>query len=267
VNLAICGTLPRTPENGVWFRLIPPGHLSTALSSAHSKVALSRFSAGRLLPATSQFAALYFADDPMVAQFEVGAVLGSPTPGGHIPHPRLSFVSMNVHIILQEAFDLTDVPGAQVPLSTNVQELTGDWKGYTVRNHATPVASPTGVAPTQALGEALFRTGIEGFRAVSARVPYNKTLTVFPDNLQPMSSLTFKDQTGAVVHRIHSSPRPLPDMKKGGPKAALSLARSMILRFAVDRGASAAMSQADAENSRLSPKRPLGSFHLLRDLR
>jgi hypothetical protein len=55
-------------------------------------------------------------------------------------------------------------------------------------------------------------------------------------------------------------------MKKGGPKAALSLARSMI-RLAVDRGASAAMSQADAENSRLSPKRPLGSFHLLRDLR
>ena len=29
----------------------------------------------------------------------------------------------------------------------------------------------------------------------------------------------------------------------------------------------AAMSQADAENSRLSPKRPLGSFHLLRNLR
>jgi hypothetical protein len=56
-------------------------------------------------------------------------------------------------------------------------------------------------------------------------------------------------------------------MKKGGPKAALSLARSMILRLAVDRGESAAMSQADAENSRLSPKRPLGSFHLLRDLR
>jgi hypothetical protein len=27
------------------------------------------------------------------------------------------------------------------------------------------------------------------------------------------------------------------------------------------------MSQADAENSRVSPKRPLDSFHLLRDLR
>jgi hypothetical protein len=27
------------------------------------------------------------------------------------------------------------------------------------------------------------------------------------------------------------------------------------------------MTQADAENSRLSPKRRLGSFHLLRDLR
>jgi hypothetical protein len=56
-------------------------------------------------------------------------------------------------------------------------------------------------------------------------------------------------------------------MKKDGPKAALSLARSTILHRAVDRGESAAMSEADAENARLSPKRALGSFHLLRDLR
>jgi hypothetical protein len=36
---------------------------------------------------------------------------------------------------------------------------------------------------------------------------------------------------------------------------------------ALNSGESAAMTQADAENSRLSPKRRLGSFHLLRDLR
>ena len=34
-----------------------------------------------------------------------------------------------------------------------------------------------------------------------------------------------------------------------------------------DDAESAAMSQADAENSRLPPKRPLGASHLLRDLR
>ncbi len=75
MNLSACAMLPHTPENGVWHRLIPIGYLTTALSSAHTKVARSRFSAGSLLASTDEFAALYFADDPVVAQFEIGAVL------------------------------------------------------------------------------------------------------------------------------------------------------------------------------------------------
>lgn len=204
MNLGTCGSLPRTPENGVWYRLIPPQHYSTALDNAHSKSTLGRFNAGPLLNAADRYAGLSFADDPVVAQFEVGAVLGSLDPGGHIPHPRLSsYTTLNVHIILQDVIDLSDTTGAQYLLSTNVQELTGDWRGYQIRNFSTPVQHPVGIAPTQQLGGALFSTGTEGFRSVSAKIPYHKTLTVFPESLRAGSSLTFAEaQTGKIVHKI-----------------------------------------------------------------
>ena len=82
-----------------------------------------------------------------------------------------------------------------------MQELAGDWRGYQVRNRHTPISGPTGIAPTQQLGKALFDTGIEGFRAISARIPYHKTLVAFVDNLMKGSQLTFSDSTG-IVHRI-----------------------------------------------------------------
>lgn len=117
MNLAACRGLPRTPENNFWYRLILPGHLPTALSSAHTKKARSRFNAGSLLDPSDQFAALYFAEDPLVAHFEVGALLGSLTPGGYIPNPRQStFVIMPVRIILQDVIDLTDVTNTHIPL-------------------------------------------------------------------------------------------------------------------------------------------------------
>jgi hypothetical protein len=176
VNLASCRSLPRTPENGVWYRLIDP---------------------------KQQFECLYFADDVLPAQFEVGAMLGDPSPGGHLPHPRHShFVTLNVLIILRDVIDLTDEATAQVPLATTVQELTGDWKAYEIRNSSTPVSGPRGIAPTQALGKALSATGVEGFRSISARVPYHKTLTVFPSNLKSGSSLSFSDPSGRVIHTI-----------------------------------------------------------------
>jgi hypothetical protein len=65
-----------------------PSHLGTALDNAHTKKRAGRFNAGPLLPSDAQFAILSLADDPLVAHFEVGAVLGSPTPGGHIAHPK-----------------------------------------------------------------------------------------------------------------------------------------------------------------------------------
>jgi hypothetical protein len=108
---------------------------------------------------------------------------------------------LNVKVILQEVFDLTDQI-AQIALETNVQEFTGDRESYQIRNIRTPVSYPTGIAPTQELGKALFATGVEDFRAISAKVPWQKILTVFIDNLQTGSSLTFTDSSGAIRHRI-----------------------------------------------------------------
>jgi hypothetical protein len=204
VNLAACGSLPRTPENSFWYRLILTQHLSTALGSTHTKSRVGRFNAGPYLNVADRYASLSFADDPIVAQFEVGAVLGSLDPGGHIPHPRMSsYTTLNVHIILQDVIDLSDVMGAQYPLDTNVQELTGDWRGYQIRKFSTPVQHPIGIAPTQELGRALFATSAEGFRSVSAKIPYHKTLTVFTERLHAGSSLTFTEaHTGKIVHKI-----------------------------------------------------------------
>jgi hypothetical protein len=203
VNLAVCASLPRTHQNTVWYRLILPGHLPTALSSAHAKGRVARFNPGPILTPTAQYATLSFADDPIVAQFEVGAAFGSLTPGGHIPHPRLSYVTLNVQVVLQDVIDLTEVSGAQNLLGTTVQELTGDWTAYQARSLMTPVSTPTGMSPTQELGMALFATGTEGFLSVSAKIPYHRTLTVFPDRLRAGSSLTFRElPLGTVVHTI-----------------------------------------------------------------
>jgi hypothetical protein len=201
VNLAVVGGLPRTPENRVWYRLIDLSYLKTALRSTHTKKTPARFNPGPLLIPSSQFASLSLADDLITAQFEAGATLGSYKAGHYISHPNLSFVTLNVQVILREVIDLTDL-NIQNALGTNVQELTGDWEGFQIRSNRTSVPLPTGIAPTQELGRALFATGVEGFRAVSAKVPYQKILVVFTDNLQSGSSLVFKDHAGRILHRV-----------------------------------------------------------------
>jgi hypothetical protein len=196
VNLGACADLPTTPEIGVWYRAIPIRHLTTALSSAHTKGATSRFSAGPLLSPARQFEILYFAHDHQTALFECGALYGAPhRPGSVVANPAFAPGILNVTVRLQTICDLTDQISAQEPLGTTAQELTGDWEGYQLRNFATSVTIPTGFAPTQELGESLFQRGIEGFRALSARLPYNRTLIVFPENLRRGSQIIFSNGT------------------------------------------------------------------------
>src|SRR4051795_13476036 len=101
------------------------------LSSTHNKLAPSRWNAGPFLHPADQFAALYFADSPLVAQFEVGVMLGSITPGGYLPNPTLSnFVTLNVSVVLDQVVDLTDVINVQVPLGKHRRNsLAGVWMG------------------------------------------------------------------------------------------------------------------------------------------
>jgi hypothetical protein len=195
VNLTACAGLPRTVENGVWYRATRIGFLPGALNSAHTAATTSRFNAGPLHPVPQQFESIYFASDHVTALFEFGAMAGTTAPGGGVSNPALSTAIVNVSVTLREVVDLTDV-AVQASLATTAQELTGDWNGYQLRSNYTPVKNPIGVAPTQELGEVLFRAGVEGIRSISARIPYNRILVVFPLNLRLGSSLVFSGDHG-----------------------------------------------------------------------
>ena len=129
----------------------------------------------------------------MVALFEVAALFGSPSsPGSVVPNPRGVWTTIKAQVNLSAVVDLTEV-AAHRALVTTAQELTGDWQGYLLRSPTTSVARP-GIlkAPTQKLGEAIYKGSIEGFRAISAKVPDHKVLIVFPDNLQAKSSIYYE---------------------------------------------------------------------------
>jgi hypothetical protein len=103
---------------------------------------------------------------------------------------------------LRSVADLTLI-AEQHHLATTVQELTGDWHGYALRDPLQSVPQPTGFAPTQLLGAAVHAVpGIEGFRAVSAKVATRKNLVVFPDKLQPGSQILFTDTASGSVFTI-----------------------------------------------------------------
>jgi hypothetical protein len=152
-----------------------------------------------LLPGGRQFCALYLADTPITALHEVGAMLGTPfRPGGSLPHPAASYLVISVRVDLKNVVCLED--GASCDeLVTTAQELTGDWDGYFHRQTSKVpyLTQPTGIAPTQHLGEVLFNTlvttqartvRVDGFTSISAKVPNSRTLVVFPENMKVSGS-------------------------------------------------------------------------------
>jgi len=202
VNLSACSALNHSPETGVWYRTIQPQHWQTALSTVQSKVIPSRFNEGPT--ASPQFEILYLSENSAVAQFEVGALFGSPwQPAGLlISNPKQAWIIINVTVRLQNVADLTQV-SQQNLLDTTAQELTGDWRGYQQRNSTMSVSQPVGAAPTQELGAALFAVaGLEGFHTVSAKVPCCSNLVVFPQKLQRGSSVIFEHTPTGQRHTI-----------------------------------------------------------------
>jgi hypothetical protein len=203
---AVAGLLTR-PERGVWYRAVPLRFLASALATAHTATVRSRFNAGPLLAAHDRFEIAYLAGTHFVALSECGATFGVPWgAGGLVSNPHLAVVILNVTVQLQTVCDLTDWSsgGSQDLLKTNAQELTGDWDGWHARGVlvSAPVAGPTGPAPTQDLGLALKKQGVEGFLAISAKVPTERNLVVLPQNLGPASFVEFRDPTGSLLHRI-----------------------------------------------------------------
>lgn len=184
-----------------WYRAIQPHFLPTALHTKHTRRIRSRFSNGST--SKPSYRILYLAETHLVALFEVQALLGSPTiPGGVVPKPHGAWTILDVNISLTRIADLTDVT-EQGKLATNAQELTGDWRGYHLRGPYTSVKHPSGIpAPTQELGEALLRQGLEGFLTLSAKLPENMILVLFPKNLQSSSTITFYDPASKKTYPL-----------------------------------------------------------------
>lgn len=185
--------LTRRPLTGTWFRALRPQFSSTALAFAHTATIPGRFNAGTMQ--RPGFPVLYLAEDQLVALFEVNALLGTSVPGQpFLPNPNQPWLVVNVRVQLTAVVDLSQQSQRRL-VETTVQELTGDWRGYPLRNPAPKLHSPywTNV-PTQRLGAALHAVrGLEGFLTYSAKVPTRRNLVLFPDKLRKRSSIDFTD--------------------------------------------------------------------------
>ena len=202
MNLANCAKLTLTREASVCYRAIQTAYLGSALSVAHTAHSPSRFSNPQPLLPGPQY--LYLAEDASVALFEVEALFGGVwSPGNIVPNPRVAWTILNVRVNLGSVADLSDV-SQQSLLDTTVQELTGDWRGYQLRaTMGGSVVAPTGSAPTQDLGAALFQVpGLEGFRTVSAQVPYRKTLVIFPQRIAHGNYVEWWNPLTGVTERL-----------------------------------------------------------------
>lgn len=207
MNTARCANLPRIALGGTWYRVVPLPFSRYALAHAHTKTTASRFNEGK-----GAFSTLYFSDDPLVAMFEVEALLGSLYTTW-LPLPGRNWATFSVLVSLQSVVDSSQ-PAVLDRLASSAQELTGDWLCYALRGPSTPVPQAAGVtAPTQELGAALYAIdGIEGFVTISAKVPTQRNLVIFPDKLLSGSSIECRDDKGKLLYRIPRRRR-----KKGSP--------------------------------------------------
>ena len=190
MNLSAVAALPCRPIASVWYRAVKPQHLPRSLGYCHTRLIPSRYYEGPTAPVP--FETLYLAENPIVAQFEVEALFGSPlTPCGVVPNPANSWLIVNAQVQLTKVADLTNVAQSHLPLSTTAQELTGDWQGYRLR-------PPISVPPTQQLGASLYASAqFEGFVTISAKLPYNLVLGVFPKFIAQGNFIRYSYQDSA----------------------------------------------------------------------
>jgi RES domain-containing protein len=202
VRLSRCGLLGTQPLTGTWYRAIRPHFFATALAYAHTATIPGRFNPGSV--SRPAFPVIYLGEDHTVTLFEVAALLGSPLPGqASAPNPANPWTIVNVAVQLRRIVDLSQ-PSQRRVIGTSAQELTGDWRGYTLRNPNPAVVAPFWTKiPTQRLGAALFATpGIEGFLTYSAKVPTRRNLIVFPTKLRTGSFIHFTDPGTGATHSI-----------------------------------------------------------------
>ena len=200
MNLGTCAQLPLSPVTGTWYRAADPRFVTSPLHTAHTAVRPGRYNAGR--KASTRYEVLYLCESWYVAQLETGAIFETHSAGGPLSNPEQPVTQLICQVALTRVVDLAE-EAVQRQLGTTAQELTGDWRGYDARSPRTSVRSPTGLAPTQALSEALYLApGVEGFLSVSARNATRKTLMVFPGKLQPGSFVRYVDPQSGALHQL-----------------------------------------------------------------
>jgi len=195
VRTAGAAGLAPKPLTGVWFRAIQPQFWTTAFKTLHSRGIASRFN-----PGNNRFDTFYLAENHLVALLEVGAMVGTSSPGGLVAVPHRPWAVINVTVRLGSVVDLTR-PSQRKAVRTTVQELTGDWRSYAILHQLSGAKGIAPHAPTQRLGEALFlRSDVEAVVSYSAKQAYSRVLCVFPQRLKPGSRLSFFDpSTGRTL--------------------------------------------------------------------
>lgn len=160
-----------------WYRAVSITHARTPLAWGHSWTSKSRFK-----QAKASFPLLYLAPDRFTALLEVRALLGHPRTGAAVRGTGRWHVA-RVKVRLDHVADLRT--GTELArIRTTVQELTGDWMDYAVRTPSSFDVSSTPPAPTQQLGEDLYRmTCCQGFLTPSSRNSILPIWVVFPDRL------------------------------------------------------------------------------------
>lgn len=191
--------LPRIGVVGKWKHAASVGHQGMMLRITPRGIVPAagrpgtRFNPGELL--RPRFELLYLALEATTTLLEKRAMYGDSSEFLFSSRMAQTIV-VDVEVDLRTIVDLTD-PRSHALLDTSAQEMTGDWAGYEQRRlGALPnvLSQPTGVAPTQTLGWELFREpGIEGIKAISAKVPTTCTLVIFTHKLMRPGSLAWDD--------------------------------------------------------------------------
>lgn len=144
-------------EKTAWYRAVRLQHASFPLAWQHTWTTTTRFKR-----AGARYPLLYLAPDRFTALLEVGRLLGHPRPGPVLPVPG-GWCVVEVTVHLDRVADFR-YPGGRSTVTTTVQELTGDWIDYDNRTVASYDVGSNPPAPTQRLGEALYRsTSCQGF--------------------------------------------------------------------------------------------------------
>jgi RES domain-containing protein len=161
---------PRIRVKRAFYRNVDFAYVTTLLS------AIGSFKTGGRYNVKKGFEAMYLAQDPVVALFEVESIIrvGRKLHAVKLP-PR---IALTIDVDFREVLDLTDRV-VRRRLSLTVSELKEPWKPFVLHGF---------VAPTQTLGRAVRAAGFEAILAPSAKMRGATNLVVFPDRMYRTSS-------------------------------------------------------------------------------